>query len=313
MKKPKGLGQGLDALLGDPDDVPGKPAPESAAEPGDRVRQLPLAAIRQGRYQPRSHFDHDALQTLADSIREHGVMQPILVRRLAADADNGAATFEILAGERRYRAAERAGLTEVPVIEREMDDEQALAVALIENIQREDLNPIEEALAIRRLIEEFAYSHDAAAKAIGRSRSATSNLLRLLNLAEPVQQMVMLGQLDMGHARALLTLERADQVLVAKQVESGQLSVRETEALVARQLANETVSGREPAPRPRRLVEDPDLVRLQQRLSDILTSTVQIRPDAKGGGKLMIRFSDSEQFEGLLQTLGLRKRLDQDD
>ena len=216
-QKQKGLGRGLEILLGGD-------SPSTLAEPREEQApgSLPLSRLQPGRYQPRTRMDETALQELAASIRTHGLMQPIVVR------PNGAAQWEIIAGERRFRAAAMAGLDEVPVVVREVPDEQALQLALIENIQREDLNPLEEAQAIRRLIEEFDHSHEQAAEAIGRSRSATSNLLRLLNLAEPVQTMLLAGDLDMGHARALLAADRALQIMLAHEVVEKRLSVRET-------------------------------------------------------------------------------------
>ena len=222
VKPLKGLGRGLDALLGA--DRP-DPAATGAEAP---LSVLPIARLQAGRYQPRTRMDETALQELASSIQLHGVMQPILVRPIAGDR------YEIIAGERRFRAAQLAGLAEVPVLVKDVPDEQALAMALIENIQREDLNPLEEAQAIRRLIDEFNFSHEQAAEAIGRSRSATSNLLRLLNLADQVQTLLLAGDLDMGHARALLAVDRAAQVMLAHEVVEKGLSVRETEKLVVR-------------------------------------------------------------------------------
>jgi ParB family chromosome partitioning protein len=231
-------------------------------------------------------------------------MQPIVVRRIAAAHGEGE-RYEIIAGERRFRAAQAAGMTEVPVIVRDVSDQQALAMALIENIQREDLNPLEQAHAIKRLIDEFGYSHEQAAEAIGRSRSATSNLLRLLNLAEPVQTMLLAGDLDMGHARALLAVDRASQIMLANQVVQKRLSVREAEKLVARELAGTGDGGA--ARRGRRAGEAPDrdIARLQEQLSDLLGTTVQIRHAARGRGQLLIDFAGPEQFDGLLQRMGL--------
>jgi ParB family transcriptional regulator, chromosome partitioning protein len=235
-RKPKGLGRGLEALLGGDEPLP---ASTPAGPPGS----LPLTALQAGRYQPRTRMDESSLQELAQSIRAHGVMQPIVVRQV------GDGRYEIIAGERRFRAAKLAELAEVPVVLRDVSDENALAMALIENIQREDLNPLEEAQAIQRLLDEFAYTHERASEAIGRSRSATSNLLRLLNLAPPVQTMLLAQDLEMGHARALLPLDRARQVMVATHVAEKRLTVRETEKLVARAL--EEAAGNETAPRGR--------------------------------------------------------------
>ncbi len=320
MKKHKGLGQGLDALLGEPaaETRPERaPAPAAGDPPAGAVVELALEVVRQGRYQPRVVFDDDALDTLTESVRQHGIMQPILVRALADPVDGDTARYEIVAGERRYRAAERAGLPTVPAIVVEYDDRQTLSMALIENIQREDLNPIEEALAIRRLIEEFEYTHESAAQAIGRSRSATTNLLRLLNLPEAVQRLLASGQLDMGHGRALLALDPADQALLARQIVEERLSVRETEGRVTEWLSRRGVPGGAGADDGRtrlraRAAADPDVVRLQDRLADVLAAPVTLRTNASGGGRLSIRFSNAEQFEGLIERLGLKPYLDAD-
>ena len=224
-------------------------------------------------------------------------MQPIVVRPLAADR------YEIIAGERRFRAAKLAGLDEVPVMLRDVSDQNALAMALIENIQREDLNPLEEAQAIRRLLDEFQYTHEQASEAIGRSRSATSNLLRLLNLAVPVQTMLLAGDLEMGHARALLALERAEQILAANQVVEKRLSVRETERLVVQQQAQQSQSGVS-AGGSRRPI-DPDLQRLQELIAEHLQAAVELQANARGKGRLVIRFDSAEQFEGLRAAMGL--------
>jgi ParB family chromosome partitioning protein len=308
--KQKGLGRGLEALLG-----VDAPPPESAGEKAARgpAQMLATALMQPGRYQPRTRMDETALAELAASIRQHGVMQPILVRpitgtgpqRPPGGASNAASRYEIIAGERRFRAAQAAGLDEVPVIVREVSDEQALALALIENIQREDLSPLEQAQAIRRLIDEFHYSHEQAADAIGRSRSATSNLLRLLNLAEPVQTMLMAGDLDMGHARALLALDRAGQIMLANQVVQRRLSVRETEKLVTRHIAGQEGSGARRPPKRRSTDVDRDVARLQDHLSDVLGTTVVLKQGARGRGQLIIEFSGPDQFDGLLQRLGL--------
>ncbi len=283
--RPKGLGRGLDALLGSRDE----PAPRAR----EATTALPLADLQPGRYQPRTRMDETSLRELAASIRAHGVMQPLVVRPV------GPGRWEIIAGERRFRAAGLAGLAEVPVVVREVSDEQALALALIENIQREDLNPLEQAQAIRRLIDEFGYSHERAAEAIGRSRSATSNLLRLLNLAGPVQTMLLAGDLDMGHARALLALDGAEQIMLAHRVAERRLTVRETEKLAQQAAAGAT------APRPRAPRPDPDLARLQERIADALATPVVLRADARGRGTLAISFSGHEQFQGLLERLGI--------
>ncbi|MFA7665785.1 MAG: ParB/RepB/Spo0J family partition protein [Burkholderiaceae bacterium] len=303
--KQKGLGRGLEVLLGGD-------APAPASDGSERISTLPLDRLQAGRYQPRSRMDESALQELAASLTTHGMMQPILVR----PAGNG--RWEIIAGERRFRAAAMAGLDEVPVIVREVPDAQALQLALIENIQRENLNPLEEAQAIRRLIEEFRFSHEQAADAIGRSRSATSNLLRLLNLAEPVQTMLLAGDLDMGHARALLALDRARQIMVAHELVQRRLSVRETEKLVQRTLAQGddgkragegadggTSGGQASASQSAGQPGNGDLARLQTRLADALAAPVKIRASARGRGTLTIAFGTLEQFQGLLERLGL--------
>ncbi len=310
-KRAKGLGRGLDALLGG--DMPETPvavteiptAPPPAPGP---LNELPLSSLRPGRYQPRTRMDETSLAELADSIREHGMMQPILVRSAGDDR------YEIIAGERRYRAAALAQLETVPVIVRDVSDENALAMALIENIQREDLNPLEEANAIKRLLDEFSYTHEQAAHAIGRSRSATSNLLRLLNLADPVQTMLLAGDLEMGHARALLAVDRADQILLAYQVVQKRLSVRETEKLVGRHQAGQrtgtsevTVNGRAALG----AVADRDRARLEERLADNLGARVELLTKASGKGKLIIHFSGADGFESLIGRLHLGNVLDE--
>jgi ParB family transcriptional regulator, chromosome partitioning protein len=260
---------------------------------------LPLDALQPGRYQPRTRMDESSLNELAQSIRTHGLMQPIVVRPV------GNGRHEIIAGERRFRASRLAGLVEVPVMVRDVPDEQALALALIENIQREDLNPLEEAQAIQRLLDEFHYTHEQASEAIGRSRSATSNLLRLLNLATPVQTMLLAGDIEMGHARALLPLDRANQVLVATAVAEKRLSVRDTEKLVARALEEAADTG-SPAGRRSRAPADRDVLRLQEKLADRLAAPVEILVNARGKGKLVIHFGSNDQFDGLLGSLGLK-------
>jgi ParB family chromosome partitioning protein len=292
-KKPKGLGRGLEALLGQD-----RSAASGAESTSGAPSLLPLTRLQAGRYQPRSRMDETALQELSASIRQHGMMQPIVVRPIGSDR------YEIIAGERRFRAAKLADLTEVPVIVREVSDENALARALIENIQREDLNPLEEAQAIRRLLDEFNYTHEQASEAIGRSRSATSNLLRLLNLAHPVQTMLLAGDLEMGHARALLVLERAQQILAANQVVDKRLSVRETEKLVA-QLQARALDAGSARSTPRSASQDVDLLRLQEQIAQHLQTAVELSANARGKGRLVIRFDSVEQFEGIRSTLGL--------
>jgi ParB family chromosome partitioning protein len=284
-KRPKGLGRGLEALLGD------DPAPRAVAAEAP-TSSLPVARLRAGRYQPRTRMDETALAELADSIRAQGVIQPILVRPVEAGQ------YEIIAGERRFKAAQLAGLAEVPVVVRDVPDQAALAMALIENIQREDLNPLEEAQGVQRLIREFDYTHEQAAQAIGRSRSATSNLLRLLNLAAPVQQMLMAGQLDMGHARALLAVDGARQIELGHRIVVDGLSVREAESLVTRRAEDGTNRGSRAA-RSR----DRDVERLEEELSDALGAVVQVHSDAKGRGQLRIRFTSFDHLDGLVERL----------
>jgi ParB family chromosome partitioning protein len=279
MIKMKGLGRGLDALLSGSD----KPQ-------GDEQRNLPVERLRPGKYQPRTHMDQDSLAELAASIKAQGVMQPILVR--AVDSTPGAERYEIVAGERRWRASQLAGLSEVPVLVRSIPDEQALAMALIENIQRENLNPLEEAQGLQRLIDEFGLTHQQAADAVGRSRPAASNLLRLLQLTAAVQEMLMTGQLDMGHARALLPVSGGQQVGLAQRIVQKDLSVRETERLV-QQLLN-------PPKKTTEKVLDRDLLRLQEQLSDGLGANVAIRSNKKGAGKLTIEFASLDQLDGLI-------------
>jgi ParB family chromosome partitioning protein len=279
--KQKGLGRGLDALLAG-----------NTGEAGNagELRTLEVGMLQPGKYQPRTRMDPGSLEELAESIRSQGIMQPILVREV------GRGRFEIIAGERRWRAAQIAGLTEVPALVREIADEAALAMSLIENIQRENLNPLEEAAGVQRLIDEFGMTHEQAATAIGRSRSATTNLLRLLQLAEPVQEQLITGDLDMGHARALLTLPRADQIALANRVVAQGLTVRDTEKLVAQGGVAEQ-GGKRPAPVSR------DLARLEEELSDLLGAAVGIHANARGAGKLAIRFSDLDQLDGLIARL----------
>jgi ParB family chromosome partitioning protein len=282
MNKPKGLGRGLDALLGS--DNSGRK---------DAMATLPVGAIRPGKYQPRTRMDEQALAELAASIRAQGLMQPLLVRPLSAPNERD--RYELIAGERRWRAAQIAGLTEVPVLVREVPDNAALAMALIENIQREDLNPIEEATGLQRLVDEFRMTHEQAADAVGRSRSATTNLLRLLKLAKPVQALVMQGALEMGHARSLLALDGGRQIEAANRIVARGLSVRESEALSARLL-------RGPGNR-RKHKTDRDLARLEEEISQRLGTTVQIRPGRKGSGTIHISYSGLDHLDQLLKKL----------
>ncbi|MCK6404750.1 MAG: ParB/RepB/Spo0J family partition protein [Rhodocyclaceae bacterium] len=275
--KMRGLGRGLDALL----------AGDEAKK--EIQRSLPVGDLQPGKYQPRTQMDKESLEELAASIRAQGLMQPILVRPVSVDR------YEIIAGERRWRAAQLAGLKEVPTLIREIPDDAALAMALIENIQRENLNPLEEALGLQRLVDEFSMTHQQAADAVGRSRPAASNLLRLLQLAKPVQDMLMAGDLDMGHARALLPLSNVLQVQIAQRIAQKGLSVREAERLVQREMAPPAT--KVPA-KP-----DRDLLRLQEELSDALGATVCVKANRKGAGKLTIDFSDLDQLEGLLSRL----------
>jgi ParB family chromosome partitioning protein len=283
MVKLKGLGRGLDALLSNAEDAAGK----------DTLQAIALERIVPGKYQPRTRMDEASLAELAASIRAQGIMQPILVRPLDAGR------YEIIAGERRWRAAQRAGLKDIPALIRTVADQAALALALVENIQREDLNPLEEAQGVARLIEEFKLTHDAAAAAVGRSRSAVSNLLRLLQLAPPVQELLQADRLDMGHARALLALPPAQQTAAAGRVVAEALTVRETERLVRDLLAPPVRRGkRDLHPRV-----DRDLVRLQNELADALGATVRIESRRKGAGRITIAYSSLEQLDGILAKL----------
>ena len=277
--KQKGLGRGLGALLD------ANTGPEST-----RQDTLKISALQPGKYQPRTRMDQDSLSELAASIKLQGIMQPILVRPL------GPEKYEIIAGERRWRAAQMAGMNEVPALVRNIPDEAALAMSLIENIQRENLNPLEEAAGIQRLIDEFAMTHQQAADAVGRSRPAASNLLRLLHLAKPVQECLFSGELDMGHARALLPLAKVDQARIAVQIVHKGLSVRDTEKLVQRELN---------PPLAKAVVQraDRDLLRLEEELADKLGAPVKLVSNKKGSGSLTIRFSSLEQLEGILEKL----------
>ena len=300
-KKPKGLGRGLEALLGPKvDDAAVAAANKQQGEPST----LPLDQMVPGMYQPRTRMDEGALYELAESIKAQGIMQPILVRKL--DSGKNAGKYEIIAGERRSRAAKLAGLSEVPVLVRNVPNEAAAAMALIENIQREDLNPLEEAQGLNRLIKEFGLTHELAAQAVGRSRSAASNLLRLLNLADPVQTMLMAGDIDMGHARALLALDRATQITAANQISAKKLSVREAEALVKKLSAEFNLVPQKPKKEKPR-----DMKRVEEELSDLLTAQVEVRVKKRvkrngkmeDMGELAIQFGSLDALNGLIDKL----------
>jgi ParB family chromosome partitioning protein len=299
-KRPKGLGRGLEALLG-------PKVEESAATDGEGANlptSLSLAELVPGQYQPRTRMDEGALYELAESIKAQGIMQPILVRQLTSGPDDG--KYEIIAGERRFRAARLAGLSQVPVLVRDVPDESAAAMSLIENIQREDLNPLEEAQGLQRLVKEFGMTHEQAAQSVGRSRSAASNLLRLLQLAEPVQTMLMAGDVDMGHARALLVLDRATQITAANQIAAKKLSVREAESLAKKLGAEFNLT----SPKPKK-EKSRDLKRVEEELSDLLAAEVEIRIKKRvkrGGrvheaGELTIQFGSLEELNGLIEKL----------
>jgi ParB family transcriptional regulator, chromosome partitioning protein len=283
MIRPKGLGRGLDALLS---------GGNEAASP-EALQTLAIGRIKPGKYQPRTRMDETALNELAESIREQGLMQPILVRPV----DGGG--FEIIAGERRWRAAQRAGLTEVPALVKMVPDQSALALSLIENIQREDLNPLEEAMGLARLIEEFGLTHEAAAKAVGRSRSAVTNLLRLTALGKPTQDYLLSGALEMGHARALLALPIPQQAATSARVVNGKLSVRETERLVFTLLNPAKRDARRNAHRG----HDADTARLETELAEALGAKVTIEVGKKGAGKLVVAYASLEQLDGIISKL----------
>src|SRR5471032_94741 len=290
-KKLKGLGRGLDALLGGDGDL-------NNAAPGT-PSELPVSQIQVGKYQPRTRMDEGGLQELAASIKTQGIMQPILVRPVGTDTLTGQIKYEIIAGERRFRAAQIAGLDVLPVLVRDVDDQAAAAMALIENMQREDLNPLEEAQGIHRLITDFSFTHEQAATAVGRSRSAVSNLLRLMNLASPVQTMLMAGDIDMGHARALLAVDAATQINLANMVVAKRLSVRETEKLVTRTLEEQKTSPAE----ARQKEKSGDIVRLEEELSDTLATPVVFKMGSKGRGQMIIDFADLDILDGVLARL----------
>ena len=294
-KKIKGLGRGLEALLGP---TAGEAVLNAAGDAMPSTLQLDQMVA--GVYQPRKRMDEGALYELAESIKAQGVMQPILVRKIASGG------YEIIAGERRFRAAKLAGLTEVPVLVRDVSDQNAAAMALIENMQREDLNPLEEAIGLQRLIKEFGLTHEQAAQSVGRSRSAASNLLRLLNLAEPVQTMLVAGDLEMGHARALLSLDRAAQITAANQISAKKMSVREAESLVKKIGADFSLVSQKPTKEKSR-----DIKRLEEELSDLLTAQVEIRIKKQTkrhgkvdqSGELSIAFGSIESLNGLIDNL----------
>jgi len=321
-KKPKGLGRGLEALLG-------PKVEDNAEEAGSTAglsSTLPLTDIVPGAYQPRTRMDEGALYELAESIKVQGIMQPILVRRLeTADGQRrrtalltaGAAAgsspqlssrpvYEIIAGERRFRAAKLAGLDSVPVLVRDVPDEAAAAMSLIENIQREDLNPLEEAQGLQRLVKEFGLTHETAAQAVGRSRSAASNLLRLLNLADPVQNMLMAGDLDMGHARALLALDKASQITAANQISAKNMSVREAESLVKKLSTEPDQTTSAP-----KVQKSRDIKRVEEELSDLLMADVEVRIKKRVKrhgkfeemGELAIQFGSLDALNGLIERL----------
>ena len=289
MAKLKGLGRGLDALLGGDETA----APAATATQSDAQRELPVDQLQPGKYQPRTRMDQETLKALSESIKTQGVIQPILVRPVGQTAADG--KYEIIAGERRWRAARMAGLQAVPVVIRDIPDSQALAVALIENIQREDLNPLEQAIGIQRLTNEFGLTHQAAAEALGRSRAAITNLLRLLELAPPVRELLSQGKLDMGHARALLTLPALRQVELANDIAAKGLSVREVEKRVGELVAR-------PKPRTPRTM-DRDVARLQEELAQKLGTHVQIKHRDKGRGLLIVEYGSLDQLDVLIQKL----------
>mgnify|MGYP005753418457 CR=1 FL=1 len=284
--KKRGLGRGLSELLG------GGAQESEPQQPGDRQRNLPIEQLQPGKYQPRSQMDPARLQELADSIRAQGLIQPIVVRAVGRDR------YEIIAGERRWRAAQLAELRDVPVVLRDIDDHAALAMALIENIQREDLNPLEEAVALQRLIDEFSLTHQQAAEAVGRSRAAVSNLLRLLELPEGVRKLVEQGRIEMGHARALLTLPEALAETLARQAADEGWSVRDIERRV-QQLQREPGA----AAKPSRPASNPDVASLERELSEHLGAAVSLQSGRGKGGKLVIRYHDLDQLDGLLERL----------
>ena len=287
-KQKKGLGRGLESLLGLSDNM-NQHAHDVEDNPAGNLQMLARNVIQAGKYQPRTHMDETALAELATSIATNGLMQPITVRPI------GAGRYEIIAGERRYRAAGIAGLNEVPVLIVEVDDKTALSLSLIENIQREDLNPLEEAQGLQRLIHEFHYTHDSCATAIGRSRSAVSTLLRLSNSAPAVQTMLLAGDIDMGHARALLSLDSAQQVMLAQEINARRLSVRDTEKRV-----QAILKGEDNSPKDKMRIVSGDIIRLEQQLSDALGAAVSLKMGKKNQGKMVIEFGNLDVLEGIM-------------
>jgi ParB family chromosome partitioning protein len=296
IKKSKGLGRGLEALLGGSSDITEL---ANGNTPGVMCA-MALDALQAGKYQPRTRMDEGALNELADSIREQGVLQPILVRAVAAH--NGHARYEIIAGERRFRAAKLAGLDSVPVIITEADDQKTAAIALIENLQREDLNPLEEAQGIHRLLQEFNFTHEQAAVAVSRSRSAVSNLLRLINLTKPVQTMLMAGDIDMGHARALLAVDAGNQITLANQIVAKRMSVREAEKLVTRTVAEQAAGGK-PREGGSGKEKSRDIARLEEELSDMLATQVSVKTGARNKGQLIINFANLDALDDVIARL----------
>lgn len=303
-KKLKGLGRGLEALLGPKVAEAASPEAQETGRTALLPSSLPLTELVAGQYQPRIHMDEGALYELAESIKSQGVMQPILVRQLSS-GDN-AGKYEIIAGERRFRASKLAGLDSVPVLVRDVPDETAAAMALIENMQREDLNPLEEAQGLQRLVKEFGLTHEQAAQAVGRSRSAASNLLRLLQLAEPVQIMLMAGDIDMGHARALLSLEKVSQITAANQIAAKKMTVREAESLVKKLSAEFNLVPQKPKKEKSR-----DIRRVEEELADLLTADVEVRIKKRVKrhgrieemGELAIQFGSIDELNGLIDKL----------
>lgn len=292
-KKQKGLGRGLEALLDGGGDFTSESAPTIIGSP----TSLPVSQMQAGKYQPRTRMDEGALNELASSIKEQGLMQPILVRPIGKV--NGATQYEIIAGERRFRACQLIGMDVVDVVVKDVDDHSAAAMALIENIQREDLNPLEEAQGIQRLITDFTFTHEQAAIAVGRSRSAVTNLLRLINLAKPVQTMLMAGDIDMGHARALLATDAATQILLANEVVAKRLSVRETEKLVQKTISDlSNISKTKTKNEKSR-----DITSLEELLSDYLATQVSFKLGTKGKGQIIIDYGSLDSLDGIIQKI----------